>query len=104
MKFCLVSLMPLSDSDGKVFTDEVNRITQWSTVMKGTHYNGVYFDKGHYGLPYEFFNEFDLVMVAVRHESIEVGLKIKRQSTARVIVFLDGEMEYFTSYIWGDLQ
>lgn len=104
MKFCLVSLMPPSDSDGKVFTDQVNRITQWATVMKGTHYNGVYFDQGHYDLPYEFFSEFDLVMVAVRHESIEVGLKIKRQSTARVIVFLDGEMEYFTSYLWGDLQ
>lgn len=104
MKFCLVSLMPLTDSDGKVFTDEVNRITQWATVMKGTHYNGVYFEMGHYGLPYEFFSEFDLVMVAVRHELIDIGIKIKRQSTARVIVFLDAEMEYFTSYIWGELQ
>lgn len=104
MNFCLVSLMPRSDSDGKVYTDEVNRITQWAAVMKGTHYNGVYFDQGRYGLPYEFFSEFDLVMAAVRHELIEVGLKIKRQSTARVVVFLDGEMEYFTSYIWGDLQ
>lgn len=104
MKFCLLSLMPPSDSDGKVVTEEVNRITQWATVMNGIHYNSVKFDKGRYGLPYEFFNEFDLVMVAVRHESIEVGLKIKRQSTARVVVFLDGEMEYFTSYVWGDLQ
>jgi len=94
----------LSDLDGKIFTDEVNRITQWATVMKGTHYNGLAFDINHYGLPYEFFSEFDLVMVAVRHELIEVGIKIKRQSTAQVLVFLDGEMEYFTSYLLGELQ
>ncbi|MHB8917848.1 MAG: hypothetical protein ACYC4H_07475 [Desulfocucumaceae bacterium] len=97
MKFCLVSLMPMSDSDGKIFTDEVNRITQWATIMKGIHYNGFAFDAGFYGLPYEFFSEFDLVMVAVRAEIIEVGIKIKRQSTARVLAFLDGEMEHFTS-------
>lgn len=104
MKFCLVSLTPPSDMDGKVFTNEVNRITQWATVMEGIHYNGIVFDSGDYGLPYEYFSEFDLVFVAVRHELIEVGLKIKRQSKARVLVFLDGEMEYFTTYIMGSLQ
>lgn len=100
MKFCLVSLTPLSDLDLK----DINRVTQWAAVMKGTHYNGLAFDIGYYGLPYEYFSEFDLVMVAVRHELIEVGIKIKRQSTARVLVFIDGEMEYFTSYLLGDLQ
>jgi len=103
MKFCLISLMPLSDADGKILTDEVNRITQWATIMKGTHYNGYAFDVGLYGLPYEFFSEFDLVMVAVRQGIIEAGIKIKRQSTARVLVFLDGEMEHFTS-LPGDQQ
>lgn len=97
MKFCLISLMPVSELDGKISTDQVHRITQWATVMEGTHYNGYAFDVGLYGLPYEFFNDFDLVMVAVRQEIIEVGIKIKRQSTARVFVFLDGEMEHFTS-------
>lgn len=100
MKFCLVSLTPLSDLDFK----DINRVTQWATIMKGPHYNGLAFDKGYYDLPYEFFSEFDLVMVAVRHELIEVGIKIKRQSTARVLVFIDAEMEYFTSYLQGDLQ
>lgn len=103
MKFCLVSLMPLSDSDGKILTDEVNRITQWATVMKGTHYNGAAFDAGFYDLPYEYFSEFDLVMVAVRDALIDVGIKIKRHSTARVFAFLDGEMEHFTS-LPGDQQ
>lgn len=87
MKFCLVSLMPPSDSDGKVITEQVNRITQWATVMKGIHYNGWAFDAGFYNLPYEYFSEFDLVMVAVRDALIDVGIKIKRQSTARVLVF-----------------
>lgn len=103
MKFCLVSLMPPSDSDGKIITDEVNRITLWATLMKGTHYNGFAFDTGFYDLPYEFFSEFDLVMVAVRDVLIEVGIKIKKQSTARIFAFLDGEMEHFTS-LPGDLQ
>lgn len=97
MKFCLISLMPVSPTDGHIHTDEVNRITQWATIMKGIHYNGMAFEMGLYNLPYEFFNEFDLVMVAVRAEIIEVGIKIKRQSTARVLVFLDGEMEHFSS-------
>jgi len=97
MKFCLISLMPLSDSDGTILTDQVNRITQWATIMNGTHYNGLAFDAGFYGLPYEFFSVFDLVMVAVRQELIEVGLKIKKLSSARVLAFLDGEMDHFTS-------
>lgn len=103
MKFCLVSLMPISETDGKIFTGQVNRITQWATVMEGIHYNGFAFDGGLYGLSYEYFDEFDLVMVAVRREIIEVGLKIKRQSSARVVAFLDGEMEHFTS-LPGELQ
>ncbi|MTI85037.1 MAG: hypothetical protein FH756_14365 [Firmicutes bacterium] len=103
MKFCLVSLMPVSDLDGKVITEEVNRITQWAKIMNGVHYNGLAFDDNFYDLPYEFFSEFDLVMVAVRQELIEVGLKIKKHSTARIFAFLDGEMEHF-SYLPGDLQ
>jgi hypothetical protein len=97
-------MVPPSDLDGKIITDQVNQVTQWATVMKGTHYSGVAFDQGHYNLPYEFFSEFDLVLVALRHELIEVGLKIKKQSTARVIVILDGEMDYFTTLLLGELQ
>ncbi|MCL5290141.1 MAG: hypothetical protein M1489_03795 [Firmicutes bacterium] len=103
MKFCLISLMPISDTDGKIITDQVHRITQWATIMKGIHYNGFAFDTGFYGLPYEFFDEFDLVMVAVRDAIIEVGIKIKKQSKARVFAFMDGEMEHFTS-LPGDQQ
>lgn len=104
MKFCLVSLLPPSDLDGQIFTHEVNQISQWATVMKGTHYNGVFFDQGYYGLPYDFFSEFDLVMVTLRSQLIEVGLKIKKQSTAQVIVFFDAELEHFTTYLNRDLQ
>ncbi|NLI14045.1 hypothetical protein [Pelotomaculum propionicicum] len=100
MKFCLVSQTPPSDLKIK----DVNRITQWAAVMEGDHYNGMSFEHGHNSFSYDFFSEYDLVMVAVRHETIEVGLKIKRQSSARVVVFLDGEIEYFTSYIMGDKQ
>ncbi|AGL02774.1 hypothetical protein Desgi_3431 [Desulfoscipio gibsoniae DSM 7213] len=98
MKFCLVSQTPPSDLELK----DVNRVTQWATVMQGAHYNGLAFDNGDYDLPYEYFSEFDLVMVAIRLETIEIGLKIKRQSTARVLVFLDGEMEHFISHLPGD--
>lgn len=77
MKFCLIGLMAMSESDGKIFTEEVNRLTQWATVMQGTYFNGFAFDLGLYGLPYEFFSEYDLVMVAVRYETIAAGLKIK---------------------------
>lgn len=99
MKFCLVSQTPPKDLELK----DVNRITQWAAVMEGAHYNGLAFDNGDYGLPYEFFSEFDLVMAAVRHETIEIGLKIKKRSKARVLVFIDGEMEHFTS-LPGDKQ
>ncbi|NLI14042.1 hypothetical protein [Pelotomaculum propionicicum] len=100
MKFCLVSQTPPNDLDLK----DVNRITQWATVMEGAHYNGLAFDSGENGLSYEFFSEFDLVMAAVRLETIEIGLKIKKQSTAHVVVFVDGEMEHFISYLPGDKQ
>jgi len=100
VKFCLVSQTPTKDLELK----DVNRITQWATVMNGIHYNGLSSDYGDYGLPYEYFGEFDLVMVAVRHETIEVGLKVKKQSTARVLVFVDGEMEHFISHLPGDKQ
>lgn len=103
MKFCLLSLMPISDADGKIFTEEVNRITQWATIMKGTHYNGYAFDIGLYGLPYEYLNEFDLVMVAVRDGLIDIAIKIKKQLKSRFLAFLDGEMEHFTS-LTGEQQ
>ncbi|MBF7083833.1 hypothetical protein IT084_12705 [Desulfallas sp. Bu1-1] len=104
MKFCLISLLPPSKLDGEIFTHEVNQISQWATIMGGTHYNGVSFDLGYYGLPYDFFSEFDLVMVALRSELIEVGIKIKERSTARVVVFFDAELEHFTSFLNRELQ
>ncbi len=104
MQFCLISLLPPSPLDGQIFTHEVYQISQWATIMQGTHYNGVKFDQGYYGLPYEFFSEFDLVMVALRSQLIEVGLKIKKRSTTRVVVFFDAELEHFTTYLDRELQ
>ncbi len=104
MRFCLVSLLPPSDLDGQMIDQEANQISQWAAVMGGTHYNGVAFDWGYYGLPYEFFSEFDLVMVALRSELIDVGIKIKERSTARVVVFFDAELEHFTTFLDRELH
>lgn len=72
--------------------------------MGGTLYNGKLFDQGVYGLDYDYFNEFDLVMVALRQETIEVGVKVKQRSKAKVVIFLDNEVDYFTTYTTRDLQ
>lgn len=104
MNFCLVSLLPPSYLDGQIFTHEVNQVSQWATVMGGTHYNGVAFDQGFYGLPYEFFDQFDLVMIALRSQLIDVGIKIKRKSNTMLVVFFDAELEHYTTYLDRELQ
>lgn len=104
MKFCLLSTDPFHPDHGNVYTVEQNKISIWATIMGGTLYNGKLFDQGVYGLDYDYFNEFDLVMVALRQETIEVGVKVKQRSKAKVVVFLDSEVDYFTTYTTRDLQ
>lgn len=104
MKFCLLSQEPYHPDHGKAYTVEQNHINIWATIMGGTVYNGPLFNQGDYGLDYDYFNEFDLVMVALRQETIEVGIKVKQRSKAKVVVFLDGEVEHFTTYTPRDLQ
>lgn len=104
MKFCLLSTDPYHPDHGKVYTVEQNNMNLWATIMGGTVYNGLLFDQGRYGLDYDYFNKFDLVMVALRQDTIEVGLKVKQRSNAKVIVFLDGEVDHFTTYTTRDQQ
>lgn len=102
MKFCLLSMEPYPD--GKVCTAEQNSVNIWATIMGGEVYYGPLFDLGIYGLDYGYFNQFDLVMIALRKETIEVGIKIKKKSKAKVVIFLDGEVDHFTSYTPRILQ
>jgi len=104
VKFCLLSMEPHHPDHGKLYTDEQNHTNIWAAIMGGTVYNGLLFDRGDYGLDYEYFNEFDLVMVALRQETIEVGLKVKQKSKTKVVVLLDAEVEHFTTHITRDLQ
>lgn len=104
VKFCIVSLVPTWEMHGKKYNFETNHIEYWGTVMGGTGYCGPDFDKGLHGLGYEYFSEFDLVMVALRDELIEIGLKIKKLSSAKVVIFIDAEVEHFTSDLRRDLQ
>lgn len=104
MKFCLLSTELNHSDHGKVYSVEENHINTWATIMGGTVYNGLLFDRGVYGLDYDYFNEFDLVMIALRQEIIEVGIKVKRKSKAKVVVFLDSEVDHFTTHIPRDQQ
>lgn len=104
MKFCLLSTDPYHPNHGKVYTVEQNNVNIWATIMGGTVYNGPLFDQKMYGLDYDYFNEFDLVMLALRQETIEVGIKVKQRSKAKVVVFLDSEVDHFTTYTTRDLQ
>lgn len=104
MKFCLLNTEPYHPEHGKLSTDEQNNMNIWATIMGGKVYNGPIFDQGGYGLDYDYFNEFDLVMVALRQETIEVGIKVKQSSKAKVVVFLDSEVDHFTTYTTRDLQ
>ncbi len=104
MKFCLVCRQPPWEMNGKLYKLEVNNIEYWATVIGGTSYNGLAFDQGEYDLNYEYFNEFDLVMVALKQELVEIGIKIKKQSSAKVVIFVDAELEHFTSDMRRDLQ
>ena len=104
MNFCLLNTDPYHPDHGKVYTVEHNNMNIWATIMGGTLYNGTLFDQGVYGLDYDYFNEFDLVMVALRQETIEVAIKVKQRAKAKVMVFLDGEVDHFTTYTTRDLQ
>gem|GEM_PF-2876587 len=104
MKFCLLSTEPYHPDQGKVYTVEQDNINIWATIMGGTVYNGPLFDQGDYGLDYDYFNDFDLVMVALRQETIEVGIKVKRRSKVKVVAFLDGELDRYTTHTPRDLQ
>lgn len=104
MKFCLLNIEPYRPDHGKVCTVEQNHINIWATIMGGTVYSGPHFDRGDYGLDYDYFNEFDLVMVALRQENIDAGIKVKQRSKAKVVIFLDAEVDHFTTHITRDLQ
>lgn len=104
MKFCLLSTDLNYQDHGKVYTTEQNNMNIWATIMGGTVYNGPFFDQGGYGLTYDFFNEFDLVMVALRQETIEPGIKVKQRAKAKVIVFVDREVDHFTTHAARSLQ
>lgn len=104
MKFCLLSMETYHPDHGKVYTVEQNSINIWATVMGGKVYNGPLFDQRGYGLDYGCFDEFDLVMIALRKETIEVGIRVKERSKAKVVVFLDAEVDHFTSQIPRYLQ
>lgn len=104
MKFCLLSTEPYHADHGKVYTVEQNHINTWATIMGGTVYSGPLFDQGEYDLDYDFFDGFDLVMVALRQDTIEVGIKVKQRSKAKVVVFLDCEVDHFTTHTPRNLQ
>ena len=104
MKFCLLSEEPYHPDHGKLYTIEQNHMNIWAAIMGGTVYNGLLFDQGGYGLDYDYFNEFDLIMLALRQETIEVGIKVKQRSKAKVVVLLGAEVEHFTTHITRDLQ
>lgn len=94
MKFCLISA-GVSDR---------HSIHNWAAVLNGKSFDGVLFDLGEYGLDYDYFDHFDLVMVALRKELIESGIKVKQKSKAKVVVFLDGEIDHFTTHTPRYLQ
>lgn len=104
MKFCLLSMEPHSPNNGNISAVEQNSINVWGTVMGGKVFYGPYFDQGNYGLDYDYFNDFDLVMVAFRQELIEAGIKVKQKSKAKVVVFLDGALDNFTTHTPRSLQ
>lgn len=101
MKFCLLNMELYHPDHGKVVQNNINT---WATIMGGTVYNALLFDQGGYGLDYDYFNEIDLVMVALRQETIEVGIKVKERSKAKVVVFLDAPIDHFTTHITRNLQ
>lgn len=103
MKFCLLTMEPYPD-DAKVCTAEQNSVNIWSTIMGGEVYSGPLFDQVDYGPVYEYFNKFDLVMVALRKEIIELGIKVKQSSKAKVVVFIDSEIDHFTTHTPRVLQ
>jgi hypothetical protein len=72
--------------------------------MGGVHYNGIAYDQYLYGLNYDYFDCFDLIMVSVRDVLIDVALKIKQRSKAKMVVFPEPELEHFTSLSPGELQ
>ncbi len=105
MKFCILTCYPYNPYvDGIKCTLEINNLHIWATVMEGIHYSGTAFELGLYGVGYEFFDFFDVVMVLVRDGLIEPAIKIKQHSKAKLIVYPEPELEHFTSFVPRDAQ
>lgn len=103
MKFCLLSMEPYPD-DGKICAYEQNSVNIWATIMGGEVCCGPLFNLVDNGQAYDYFDQFDLVMVALRKEIIEAGIKVKQRTKAKVVVFLDGEVDQFTTHTPRVLQ
>lgn len=104
MKFCLLNMERYHPERGVVYTIEQNHINTWAKIMNGVVYNVPLLEQGGYGLDYDYFNDFDLIMLFLRQETIELGIKIKNSSKAKMVIFLDREVDYFTTHINRDLQ
>ncbi len=105
MKFCVLSCFPFNPFiDGRPCTLEINNIHYWATIMGGIHYSATAFDEGKYGVGYEFLDNYDVVLIGVNEGLIEIGLKVKKYAQTKVIVFVEPELERFTSFAPRDLQ
>lgn len=104
MKFCLLSTETCHTEDKKAYAPAQNSVNTWHNILGGELYNGPLFEKGKYGLDYDYFDRFDLVMVNLRPENIEAGIKVKQRSKAKLVVFLDREVDYFTTHTPRVLQ
>ncbi|MCL5290142.1 MAG: hypothetical protein M1489_03800 [Firmicutes bacterium] len=104
MKFCLLSMEPCDPNNDKDCIAEQNSINIWATIMGGKVHYGPLLDQGNNGLDYDYFNQFDLIMIGLRREMIELGIKVKQRSKAKVLVFLDDEVDHFTTHTHRALQ
>lgn len=103
MRFCLLNAENRHPGDGKKYAEGYS-VNTWASVTGGRLISGPLFDKGEYYLDYDYFDQFDLVMIALRSETIQAGLKVVERSKARVVAFIDGETDHFTSQIPRYLQ
>ncbi|MTI85036.1 MAG: hypothetical protein FH756_14360 [Firmicutes bacterium] len=96
MKFCLLSTEPDHP--------EKNHINNWATIMGGTIYNGPFCDQENNEIDYDYFDRFDLIMVALRQELIDTAINVTQRSKAKTVIFLDREVDYYTTHTLRDLQ
>ncbi|AGL02775.1 hypothetical protein [Desulfoscipio gibsoniae] len=104
MKFCLLIAQPNQPEDEKVYTVEQNHVNCWASFLGGRVYNLPPVGEESGDPDYDFFDQFDLVMIALRQEAIEVGIEIKQKTKAKVVAFLDAEVDHYTTYITRDIQ